>query len=409
MSSSTSSAAPGPSSTAAAAAPAAPARPRAAANGSRRRSLLVALTVLVLLVAGGWWVFERFFAGSYEATDDAYVAGNVVQVTPQIAGTVVAIHADDTERVEAGAPLVELDAADLRVALHQAEAQLAQAVREVRTLYLNNNTLDATIAARNTDVQRARSDLARRQSLAGTGAVSREDIVHAEDALKVAEAALQTAREQLAANRALTERTDVASHPNVRRAAAQVEAAYLALARATLPAPVAGYVAKRSVQVGQRVAPGAPLMSIVPLDALWVDANFKEGQLARMRLGQPVELHADVYGEDVTYHGKVVGLAAGTGAAFALLPAQNASGNWIKVVQRLPVRIALDARELARQPLRIGLSMAVKVDVANTAGSALAGATPRPAPAFQTRVFDQAGKNAAALIARIIAANGGKA
>ncbi len=378
------------------------------AGGKRRRALIIVTLILaaLLIVYGIWWAL---FLRHYESTDDAYVAGNVVQVTPQTSGTVVAIHADDTELVQAGEALIELDRSDAKVALDQAEAQLAQTVREVRTLYVNNATQDANVASRTADVTRARTDLARRQQLSGSGAVSKEDIEHARLALQGAESALQAAREQLTSSRSLTDSTSVAQHPNVRRAAAQVEAAYLALTRSTLPAPITGYVAKRSVQLGQRVAAGTPLLAIVPLNALWVDANFKEVQIAQMRVGQAVTLDSDLYGSDVTYHGKVMGLAAGTGSAFALLPAQNASGNWIKVVQRIPVRITLDPKELAKHPLRVGVSMQVKVDIADASGTSLtSNATARTMPAYETRVFDQSGKQADALVARIIAENLGK-
>jgi membrane fusion protein (multidrug efflux system) len=387
--------------------PGAPATPPQ--KKGKRRSLLIAFTLIVLIVAVAYGIWWFVFARHYENTDDAYVSGNVVQVTSQVGGTVVAIHADDTERVQAGQPLVELDPSDAKVALNQAEAQLAQTVREVRTLFVNNGALNATIALRSTDLARAQQDLKRRQSLAGTGAVSGEEIQHARDAVKAAEAALQAAREQLASNQALTSSTSVSQHPNVQRAGAQVRAAYLALSRTRLPAPITGYVARRSVQVGQRIAPGTPLLSVVPLNALWVDANFKEVQLAKMRMDQPVTLHSDLYGKDVTYHGKVVGLSAGTGAAFALLPTQNASGNWIKVVQRVPVRISLDPKELEAHPLRVGLSMDVTVDVANTEGTSLSGASAtRNAPAYETRVFEAADREADALISRIINDNAGK-
>jgi len=383
-----------------------PEKTQAPRKNGKRRVFLIAFTLLILalLVAYGIWWFV--FARHFESTDDAYVSGNVVQVTPQIGGTVIAIHADDTERVEAGKPLVELDPSDAKVALAQAEAQLAQTVREVRTLFVNTGALNANIALRSTDLARAREDLARRTRLVGTGAVSGEEIEHARNAVKAAESALTAAREQLASNQALTSTTPVAQNPNVLRAAAQVRAAYLAYARTTLPAPISGYVARRSVQVGQRVAPGTPLLSIVPLNALWVDANFKEVQLAHMRMDQPVTLHSDLYGSDAVYHGKVVGLAAGTGAAFALLPTQNASGNWIKVVQRVPVRIALDPKELAERPLRIGLSMQVKVDIAHDEGTSLSAAgAVRTAPAYETRVFEAADREADQEIERIIADN----
>lgn len=374
-------------------------------NGKRRRQLLIATAVIVLLAIayGAWWFI---YARHFEDTDDAYVAGNVVQVTPQVGGTVVAIHADDTDLVQAGTPLIELDRSDAKVALDQAEAQLAQTVREVRKLFVDNATLNANIALRSADLDRARADLARRQQLAGTGAVSKEELEHARTALESAESALQATRKQLASNQTLTENTSVAQHPNVLRAAAQVEEAYLAYERTTLPAPITGYIAKRSVQVGQRVAPGAPLLAIVPLNSLWVDANFKEVQVTKMRIGQPVTLESDVYGSKVEYHGKVVGLSAGTGAAFALLPTQNASGNWIKVVQRIPVRIALDPKELEAHPLRIGLSMLVTVDVAHADGTSLTSAEPaRTQPAYETAVFDQAGRAAEERVAQIIAAN----
>ena len=387
-----------------------PAPVPAPATRSKRRTLLIGITIVLLLaliVYGIWW---WLYASHYETTDDAYVAGNVVQVTPQIGGTVVAINIEDTELVQAGAPLIRLDQADARVALQQSEAQLAQTVREVRTLFTNNGALAANVAVRSGEVERARADLARRQELLSTGAVSLEEVAHAKSALQTAESALQATREQLASNRALTENTTIALHPNVQRAAAQLRANYLAYARTELPAPISGYVAKRSVQIGQRVAAGTPLLSIVPLDTLWVDANFKEVQIARMRIGQPVTLHADAYGSGVEYHGKVVGLEAGTGSAFALLPAQNASGNWIKVVQRIPVRISLDPQELARHPLRIGLSMRVTVDIEHAEGNSLTNSNPmRNEAAYQTDVFDVAAHKADEEIARIIAANAGSA
>ena len=267
--------------------------PAAAVAPSKRRVLLIGTTALLLLALAGYGVWWLIYASHYEDTDDAYVAGNVVQVTPQIGGTVVAINIDDTELVQAGAPLIKLDQADAQVALKQAEAQLAQTVREVRTLFTNNGTLAANVAVREGDLQRARADLARRQELIATGAVSLEEVAHARSALQSAESALLATREQLASNRALTDNTTIARHPNVQRAAAQLRAAYLDHARTELPAPITGYVAKRSVQIGQRVAAGTPLLSIVPLDSLWVDANFKEVQIAHMRIGQPVTLHAD--------------------------------------------------------------------------------------------------------------------
>jgi membrane fusion protein (multidrug efflux system) len=373
------------------------------ANGKRKR--LMALLVGVILIAAiAYGVYYFLVARFHEETDDAYVNGNVVQITPQVTGTVIAVNADDTQTVKAGDPLVVLDGADARVTLAQAEANLAQTVRQVRGLFANNDQYQAQIAQRQSDLSRAQDDLRRRMAVAQTGAVSQEEISHARDAVKSAQASLDAADQQLASNRALTSNTTIATHPNVLAAAARVRDAYLNNARNNLPAPVTGYVAKRSVQVGQRVSPGTPLMAIVPLEAVWVDANFKEVQIKHMRIGQPVELTADVYGSSVVYHGKVVGFSAGTGSAFSLLPAQNATGNWIKVVQRLPVRIELDPKELHAHPLRIGLSMQADVDIKNDNGSQLGNAQNT---VYQTNVFDKYGADADAEIARIIAQNAG--
>ncbi|SCU95709.1 Multidrug export protein EmrA [Cupriavidus necator] len=374
-------------------------------NNGKRKRMLLSLTAAIVVAGIGYGVYWGMYARHFENTDDAYVAGNVVQVTPLVGGTVVSISADDTQLVTAGQPLIQLDRADSQVALEQAEAQLAQAVREVRTLYVNNGSLAANVALREADVAKARDDLRRRQAIAGSGAVSNEEISHAQSALKGAESALLAAREQLASNKVLTDQTTVEKHPNVQRAAASLRSAYLSFARSSMPAPVTGYVAKRSVQVGQRVAAGAPLMAVVPLDQVWVDANFKEVQITHMRIGQPVTLEADVYGSKVEYQGKVAGFSAGTGSAFSLLPAQNATGNWIKVVQRLPVRIALDPQQLKDHPLRVGLSMTVKVDVRREEGAAMAAAA--PAKPMQTDVYDKVAQDADQLIARIIAANNG--
>ncbi|CAB3756359.1 HlyD family efflux transporter periplasmic adaptor subunit [Paraburkholderia humisilvae] len=370
---------------------------------SRKRKVLLALLAAAVVVGGAAYGAYYVTYGQYhESTDDAYVSGNLVQLTPQVTGTVVAVNADDTQIVKEGDPVVTLDPADAKVALGNAEAALAQTVRQVSSLYVNNDFYSATVAQRQSDLARATSDLQRRQAVADTGAVSAEDVAHARDAVTAAQAALDAARQQAQANHALTDRTTVAQHPNVQAAASKVRDAYLAYARNTLPAPVTGYVARRSVQVGQRVAPGTPLMAIVPLDGVWVDANYKESQLRRMRIGQPVTLTADVYGGNVTYHGRVVGFSAGTGAAFAVLPAQNATGNWIKVVQRLPVRVQLDQRELEAHPLRIGLSMEVDVETRDDSGHQLGAAINTT---YRTDVFAAYGAQADDEIARIIAQN----
>ncbi|HYA67057.1 MAG TPA: HlyD family efflux transporter periplasmic adaptor subunit [Burkholderiaceae bacterium] len=372
--------------------------------GAVRRPALI-LTALVLIVVGiGAALYWFLVARNYEDTDDAYVGGRVVTITPQTSGTVVAIGADETDTVTARQMLVRLDPADARIDLLGREAQLAQAVRETRTLYANNDVLQANVSLREAELERALDDLERRREVRYTGVVSEEEIRHAELAVASAKAALASAREQLVSNRSLTAGTGVASHPNVLAAAARLREAYLSFKRSEIVAPVGGQIARRNVQVGQRVSPGMALMALVPMDNLWVDANFKEVQLEDMRIGQPVRLVADVYGSRTEYHGRIIGLGAGTGAAFALLPAQNATGNWIKVVQRVPVRIALDPKELHDHPLRVGLSVRATVDVRDRSG-ALVSTHNEASPDNRTEVFDGSEREAEALVERIIAGN----
>ena len=373
-------------------------------RGAMRRPALILTALIVLAVAVGAALYWAMVARYYEDTDDAYVGGRVVSITPQTSGTVVAIGADETDTVAAGQMLVRLDPADARVELAGREAQLAQAVRQTRTLYANNDVLQANIALREAELARANDDLQRRRAVRDTGAVSDEEVHHAELAVDAAKAALASAREQLQSNRTLTSGTRIALHPNVQAAAARVREAYLAMRRNEIRAPIAGQIARRSVQVGQRVAPGSAIMALVPMDNLWVDANFKEVQLENMRIGQPVRILADVYGRNVEYHGHVIGLGAGTGSAFALLPAQNATGNWIKVVQRVPVRIALDPKELREHPLRVGLSIRATVDVHSRDG-ALVSTHNEASPDNRTNVFDESEGEAEARIQKIIAAN----
>jgi membrane fusion protein, multidrug efflux system len=357
-----------------------------------------------LLIGTAWGVYwERDLRYSVY-TDDAYVSGNVVQITPQISGTVVAIGADNTQFVTAGQPLVRLDPADAQVALQESEAQLARTVRQVRNMFATTSELQANVELRRTDLVRAQTDYARRARLERTGAISQEELQHADDAVKAAQAAMLAAQQQLAADRAWVDGTTIDSNPAVRDAAAAVHAAYLNYARTVLPAPVSGFVAKRDVQLGERVSTGTPLMSVVPLNQVWVDANFKESQLDSMRVGQPVTLISDLYGSGAVFHGRVIGFGAGTGSAFSLLPAQNATGNWIKIVQRVPVRIALDPKELAKRPLQIGLSMKAYVDVRDDSGQRL----PEVASDlhdYSTDVFQSVAAQAAAAVQQIIAEN----
>jgi len=380
-----------------------PAAPPATKNGKRRRALLIVAAVLVLAGAA-WLAYYFLYARWHQDTDDAYVQGNVVSIVPQTTGTVVAIDADDGMRVEAGQPLVELDPNDARVAYDQAIANLAATVRQVRGLYSTVEAGRADVQARRIAVEQARADVRRREGLVASGAVSGEELAHARDMLAAAEAALSSSHGQLSRSRALVDATTVGSQPQVQAAASQLRQAYLALQRTSIVAPVSGYVAQRSVQLGQRVQPGATLMTIVPLDQVWVEANFKETQLTGMRIGQPVEVHADLYGGDVTYEGKLASLGLGTGSAFSLLPAQNASGNWIKIVQRVPVRIELDREQLKQHPLRLGMSMAVDVSVRDQDGPVLPPSAPGK-PLLSTQAYATQLSEADALIRDIVTRN----
>lgn len=374
-----------------------------AENSSRKKNILLLSLFFIAVAAGAgaWWF--KVLRGS-ETTDDAYVAGNVVPVMPQVAGNVVTLHADDTQLVQAGMPLVEMDPTDAKLALVRSEIQLAQTLRQVQQQMAELKQFDATIALRQAELDRVAGDQNRREVLGMTNAVGKEEVLHARQNVVAGKAALQVAIQQRNTLQAKLKNTPLAEQPEVRQAAEQVRQAWLDLQRTTILSPVSGVIAKRSVQVGSHVAVGAPLMAVVPLDQLWVDANFKEVQLEHLRIGQPVELSADLYGDKVVYHGEVEGLAAGTGSVFSLLPAQNATGNWLKVVQRLPVRIKLRAEELQQHPLRLGLSMLVTVDVGNTDGPLLTEAQHKATLATtQSLNVDLAGADER--IRQIIAAN----
>ena len=357
-----------------------------------------------LVIGAAWGVYWDRDLRYSVYTDDAYVSGNVVQITPRISGTVVAIGADNTQFVKAGQTLVRLDPEDAKVTLQESEAQLAKTVRQVRNLFATTSELQANVQVRRTDLAKAQSDYTRRARLERSGAISQEELQHADDAVRAAQAALAAAQQQLAANRAWIDGTTIQSNPAVRDAAAAVHAAYLNYARTVLPAPVSGFVARRDVQLGERVNSGTPLMAVVPLDEVWVDANFKESQLDTMRVGQPVTLTSDLYGGGVVFHGRVIGFGAGTGSAFSLLPAQNATGNWIKIVQRVPVRVALDPRELAQHPLQIGLSMKAYVNVRDDAGQRLPQVASNDRD-YSTDVFRSVAAEADRMVQQIIAAN----
>lgn len=379
--------------------------PTEAPTSSRKRKLwLIGLLVLLILGGLGTWGWYSLVGRWYESTDDAYVNGNVVEITPLVTGTVTSIGADDGDLVHAGQVLLQFDPADSQVALQSAQANLARTVRQVRGLYSNVDSLKAQLQTRQAELRKAQQDFNRRKVLAESGAIAGEELSHARDDLSVAQAAVNSARQQLSTSAALVDDTVVASHPEVMAAAADLRQAYLAHARTTLVAPVTGYVAKRSVQLGQRLQPGTATMAVIPLDQVWIDANFKETQLRQMRIGQPVEITADLYGSDVSYSGTVDSLGAGTGSAFALLPAQNATGNWIKIVQRVPVRIHLNPDQLKDHPLRIGLSTVVDVDLHDQSGPALA-QQPAQQASYTTDVYDRQLVEADKLIEQLIRDN----
>jgi membrane fusion protein (multidrug efflux system) len=362
---------------------------------------LGALVVLCGVGYVGYWLLDGRY---YESTDDAYVNGDVVQVTSEVPGTVIGLHVDDTQRVALGQAMLELDPADAKIAEANAEADLARAVRQVRGLFAQGQELREQIAQREQAARTADDDLRRRGGLISDGAISAEELSHARDAVTTTRANVAAARQQLGQTVAQIDGTTIADHPQVLAAAAAVRNAALALHRTELISPVSGVIARRSVQIGQRVSAGTPLLAVVPLDDVWIDANFKEVQLERMRTGQPVTVHADLYGRNVTYHGHLVGIAAGSGNAFALLPSQNASGNWIKIVQRLPVRILLDPKDLKAHPLRVGLSANVRVDLHDSSGPVMTTAVrnvPQPTqssagndPAVDARIAAIIGDNA---------------
>jgi membrane fusion protein, multidrug efflux system len=376
----------------------------AAKDPAKRRRVLLIVAGAFILAGLIWYLLWLFVFSTRVKTDNAYVGGNQVTISAQVPGTVVAILADDTQHVDAGQVLVKLDGTDADTRLQQARSALAQAVRGVRQQTSSASSADAQVASARLTLKKAEADLKRRLPLIAAQAESPEIVQHMRDGVDQAQAAVSAAESQSAAAHAAIEGTDVAQNPAVLQARANFRAAWVAAQRNAIYAPVSGYVAERSVQLGNSVAAGQQLMTVVPLHDLWIDANFKESELRHIRIGQPVTVTSDLYGSDAKYQGKVIGLGAGTGSVFSLLPAQNATGNWIKVVQRVPVRIALDNQALDKHPLRIGLSADVTVDIRDDKGSMLAN-TPAQQPVAQTTVYDQMASKADAEADRIISAN----
>lgn len=378
--------------------------PAGSGAAKRRRRLRLGLgSALFAALAAVAALYFFWNAGPYRETDDAYVHGNQIVLTPRVAGTVIAINADDTDLVRQGQSVIVLDDSDAKVSLQETEAALGSTMRKVRQYYVDVARMRAGVDLAKVELSKAQDDYQRRAD-AENGSVSKEEITHARQGLDVAREALAVSEQRLAGAQVLVANADIEHLPAVRQAAARVLDADLALQRSVVYAPETGYVARRSVEVGQRATPGTPLLTIIPLDQIWVEANFKEEQLRAVRIGQPVSLTADFYGKSVTYRGRVVGLGAGTGASFALLPPQEASGNWIKILQRVPVRIALDPKQLERFPLRLGLSMHVVIDTHDRKGSALAHA-PVEGPVYATSIYTDEWTKANQLVQTLVATN----
>lgn len=372
----------------------------------KRKGALLLLTLLFIIVAVAYGIYWFLVLRHFEETDDAYVAGNQVQIMAQVSGSVTKVWADNTDYVQKGDPLVTLDQTDAQQAFEKAQTQLASSVRQTRQQMINSKQLQASIDVKKTALSQAQTDLNRRIPLGAANLIGLEELQHARDTVASAQAELDVAIQQYNANQAIVLGTKLEQQPAVLQAATEVRNAWLALQRTKIVSPISGYVSRRSVQPGAQIITTTPLMAVVPATNLWIDANFKETQLAHMRIGQPATVISDIYGDDVKYTGKVVGLDMGTGSAFSLLPAQNATGNWIKVVQRLPVRIELDEKQLAEHPLRIGLSTLVEVDTTDRGGEMLASQV-RSSPVYESNAREIGLEPVNKLINDIIQANAG--
>ena len=346
-------------------------------NKSQQRkkglSIFILLLLLILIGSAAYWYF---FIKGFEETEDAYVNGNQVMVSAQVAGNISKINVDNMDPVQAGDVLLELDDTNAKLSFEQAKSNLANAVRQVSQLNYTVKQLKSAVRANEITLAQAQGNLNRRVQLVKDGAIDKESFQHAKEAVELAKANLTTSQNQLEANQALLLDGPLSEQPQIQSAVSNFKQAWLNLERTKIRSPIKGYVARRNAQVGQAVSVGGALMAVVTTDQMWLDANFKETQLTHMRIGQPVEIHFDLYGKDKTFNGKVIGIEMGTGSAFSLLPTQNATGNWIKVVQRVPVRIQLDPQQLAENPLRIGLSATVKVNVSDSQGETLRNQAP---------------------------------
>ena len=345
-------------------------------KSQQRKKGLSIFILLLLLIAIGSAAYWFFFVKGFEETEDAYVSGNQVMVSSQVSGNISKINVDNMDPVQAGDVLLELDDTNAKLSFEQAKSNLANAVRQVSQLNYTVKQLKSAVRANEITLAQAQGNLNRRVQFVKDGAIDKESFQHAKEAVELAKANLMTSQNQLQANQALLLDGPLSEQPQIQSAVSNLKQAWLNLERTKIRSPIKGYVARRNAQVGQAVSVGGALMAVVTTEQMWLDANFKETQLTHMRIGQPVEIHFDLYGKDKTFNGKVVGIEMGTGSAFSLLPTQNATGNWIKVVQRVPVRIQLDPQQLAENPLRIGLSATVKVNVSDSQGKTLRNQAP---------------------------------
>ena len=372
----------------------------------KRKGVLILLAIVFVLIGVAYLAYWYLVLRHFQETDDAYVSGNQVQVMAQVSGSVNKVWFDDTDFVKKGDILVSLDKTDAEQAFEKAQTALATSVRQTHQLMINGKQYQATIKLQQTALDQAEADLKRREPLGASNLIGREELQHSRDAVATAKAQLDVAVQQYNANQAMILNTDLEQQPAVKQSAAELRDAWLALQRTDIRSPMDGYISRRSVQVGSQISTSTPLLAVVPATNLWIDANFKETQLSGVRIGQPATVISDIYGDDVEYHGKVVGLDMGTGSAFSLLPAQNATGNWIKVVQRLPVRIELDEKQLAEHPLRIGLSTLVEVNTTDRDGEMLASQV-RSSPVYESNAREIALDPVNKLIDEIIQANAG--
>lgn len=373
---------------------------------SKRKTSFFILFIVLVVIAATWFFYYEVYAKYSEETNDAYVNGDLVVISPQISGTVSKVVVDQGDYVEKGQILISLDSNDTQIALQAAEAKLANSVREVRSLYATADNAKASLEATKVEYNQAISDYKRRQKLAKSGAISQEDLNHYKDLVETTKSQYLASQQALKMAVALVDNTVLKTHPAIKSAVANLRQVYLNNLRADIVAPISGYVAKRAVQLGSQVQPGTQMMVIVPLHQVWVDANFKESQMRDMRIGQAVILTSDLYGKEVEYKGEIESLGIGTGSAFSLLPAQNASGNWIKIVQRLPVKIRLQKDNLAQYPLRIGLSMLAKVDIEDRNG-ALLSESPQQEARFDTDVYQNTLQEVDHLVTKILHENVG--